>query len=149
MIKWRLYAMGYSGVCTEVLIPEQKSTGNGSLEKAITEMKGKYQEMLILLKHGWKQSKTNQRSSETPQRYQLTGAVWVEMQIHYPCKHIWKTVQFLKLLWTPTKHNWISKFKDKIEITLKLRPLPLHQCFTGWSLNWALCKRKKFNRNIW
>lgn len=48
------------GLCTEVLIPEQKSTGNGSPDKAITEMKGKYREMLILLKHGWKQSETNQ-----------------------------------------------------------------------------------------
>lgn len=69
----------HCGLCTEVLIPEQKSTGNGSLEKAITEMKGKYGEMLILLKHGWKQSKTNQGSSEKTQRYQLTGAVCVEM----------------------------------------------------------------------
>lgn len=55
-------------------------------------------------------------------------------QIHFPCKYIWKAVQFLKLLWTPAKHNWISKFKDEKEITLiKTQSSPPQPVLTQWT----------------
>lgn len=62
-------------------------------------------------------------------------------QIHFPCKYIWGTVQFLNLLWTLAKQHWISKFKDEKEITLKLNSSP-HQCSLG--VHWTdLCKTEK------
>lgn len=84
--------------------------------------------MLILLKHGGKQSKTKQWNQEKPKDISLQVQPEWKWQIHFPCKYSWKTVEFLKLLWTLAKHNWISKFKDEREITLKLKILPLCQC---------------------
>lgn len=76
-------------------------------------------------------NKAKQKSeTKGSQRLSLQVQAELKRQIYFPCKYIWKTAEFLTLLWALAKQNWITTFKDESNCFESQNSLPAiaHRC---------------------